>query len=226
MRAILRPDPASGYGYGVLTVRDINASGQPQIIISRISDSLTLTPGGWQKGPHAIIPDRWENGDGILTIWLGPAIIDNLNGVDRYEVNIPGCGLCPLEITGLMQSNVIDDNGAGAFAPPPAEPQTAPLPPDSIIYEGVEKTPVTSPFAQTQSFSPIQNVGEAKKKHKGCMILSVAVLAIWLIISWLLWQGVKTAPAPAENESAPSFEIIPKSTEITSPDDNMGEAKN
>lgn len=226
MRAILQTDAARGPGYGVLAVEHIADSGEPQIIFRRGSDHATLGNGGWQAGKNSFFPDRWEYNGTSLKIWLGPAVIDNLDCQDSYELEIAGAGSCALEISNLKQSVVLEENGLAAYAPPPASIASESPDPATAVYEGVEATPEVSSGLPADLPGVAAAPAQPRRRRGGCILISLLLVACWGIVGWALWLGVKHSPAPKNGDETFSIEIIPRSTEHTSPDDVITERKN
>lgn len=228
MRAILEPDPASGFGYGLLRVTDTPDQGEPLLIIKRLADGLTFAPDGWEKGENSFNPERWTWLDGSYQIWLGPEIINDLDQHQHYELTLSGIGSCALIIPKILKSNVIETNGIDAYAPPPDQVNFSPNLdfPGETVYEGVEPTPIINPdMDEPETPTGVASVPVAQKKKYGCLVLGIGLFIVWAVGSWLLWHVVKNAPVNNNEEEKLTFEIIPKSTERTSPDDTLDDEK-
>lgn len=214
MRAFLKAAPGSGAGYGILEIHDLGAGDASRIIIKRVSDGKTLSSGGWREGIHDLISFGQEYVEGIASIKLGPQIIDDIDPEDNYELEIPGIGATAIIMDSLNQSRISTVNGAGAWPPPPTQPQEAPMEKKSTIYEGVEETPVNPSQADINDLpSGVASIPDAepdRAKRKGCFLLASVLFTIWIAGAWALWHWSMNTPLPDENEKSEPFELMPR----------------
>lgn len=220
MRANLVFDPGHGSGYGIIEVYDAADNLEPRVVIKRLSDGMFLSSGGWTSEQVSLAPERWENEGRVLRLWFSPGMVDDLTEDDRYELELPGSGSCPLFPASIKQSVIVDDSGFGTYPPPPQQPGTPPvnMGAEQLIYEGIEQDPQSVPdigdpgLPSGVAAGPAGFIPEKSKKKYGCLILGIALVVIWAGGGWALWHAAQNAPA-VSRESSFSIEIIPKATD-------------
>lgn len=225
MRAVLRLDAPAGAGYGIIDIYGANVVTEPVIVLKRMSDGQYLGSGGWSGESASISPSKWDNAGGGARLRFGPEVVDDIDPSDNYQITLVGTGSCALGFSGLIQSTIVDSNGAGAYAPPPETPQAAPgyTPQSDIIYEGVEKTPELMPddagMPLVAGVAAAQAAPVPRKKH-GCLWLGIFLLAIWIGGAWFLWHTAMQNPTSRQDQDSAPFEIIPKSSDSSVVEDS------
>lgn len=235
MRAVLQNYAPDGAGYGTITIYDAHIITDPVFTIRRISDGKFLGEGGWIDESASLVPQSWNNDGDAVLLRVGPSIVDDLSTSEQYIFELVGIGECALELSGLLQSRIAADNGVGTYAPPPVQPETAPVQPPDIppdiqtIYEGVEQTPEDIPgYGGESGPSGVASADippARPSKRYGCILLCAFLLFIWIGGGWALWHAAMTNPASNSNEVSISVEIIPKSTDTSVANDDFTDGK-
>lgn len=225
MRATLDTDPNKGPGHAILTLHDIGEQNLANPVLKRIGDGLELGTGGWQKPPCELpFDDRQWTGSG-LNLFLAPDVVNNLAADEKYEVEIPGFGRCPLWFSGLLQSHILNNNGSVRYASGTVTDFGAQTETANTLDQEISPSPAYSRKNGAGISPAVENHESAnarRNKRGGCLFLAIFGIAIWLSGAWLLWHGSMAGkndqPAPVqeieeEKDAGPFFEIIPGSAE-------------
>lgn len=83
------PDKAKGPGYGLILASCPGFSAAPNTLLYMIKDpsnSMSLGPNGWQPGDAHLVPDAVAPSGEILSLSVGPAVVDSLELQAIYQV--------------------------------------------------------------------------------------------------------------------------------------------
>ena len=75
------PDKAKGPGYGLILASCPGFSAAPNTLLYMIKDpsnGMSLGPNGWQPGDAHLVPDAVAPSGEILSLSVGPAVVDSL----------------------------------------------------------------------------------------------------------------------------------------------------
>ncbi len=83
------PDKTKGPGYGLIVAACPGFAEDPdalRCLIKNPSDGLSLGPNGWQPGDEWLRPDAVDLSGETLTLFVGPAVVDNLELQAIYQM--------------------------------------------------------------------------------------------------------------------------------------------
>lgn len=83
------PDKAKGPGYGLILASCPGFSAAPNTLLYMIKDpsnGMSLGPNGWQPGDAHLVPDAVAPSGEILSLSVGPAVVDSLELQAIYQV--------------------------------------------------------------------------------------------------------------------------------------------
>ena len=83
------PDKAKGPGYGLILTSCPGFSAAPNTLLYMIKDpsnGMSLGPNGWQPGDAHLVPDAVAPSGEILSLSVGPAVVDSLELQAIYQV--------------------------------------------------------------------------------------------------------------------------------------------
>lgn len=204
MRATITADPSRGPGYGIIEIHDAGNVFAPAFVLRRGSDGKTLSSGGWQESETALTPDAWDNDGGSLRLAVGPAVVDEMDNLDAYRINLTGAGACVLVVQNLVYSHISGGQGVGVYAPP-TEPLQA-VPETEPAVEAPEPEPVVTEPPLRMAREP----GEGKSGKGGLLVgLALLVLVAGVAVWWFMLRAPEKPPLPsvptaAQNQTAPA----------------------
>ena len=82
------PDKAKGPGYGLILASCPGFSAAPNTLLYMIKDpsnGMSLGPNGWQPGDAHLVPDAVAPSGEILSLSVGPAVVDSLELQAIYQ---------------------------------------------------------------------------------------------------------------------------------------------
>lgn len=186
------PDKAKGPGYGLILASCPGFAGTPGALLYMIKDpsnGMSLGPNGWQPGDDHLSPNAVDVSGEILTLSVGPAVVDRLELQAIYQVvvftdaeHVWQGGLSINRIVYSRDPSLLPDlelapkNAAPAGRDPLPMPELEPGPaPTSLSFEPQAASAVPS--------SELLNLRERPKSYKSLIlniifaILTVALLA-------------------------------------------------
>lgn len=226
MKALLDQDSAKGAAFAKIIVSGIGEDINPAIIITRQSDSFSLTRAGWLPDRHVLAPVPSYTFENCLEIFLDPEITRQLNPNEEYTLILSGAHTLPLEWDGRFKKlwNIKwaqEENGVILAARSSVKP--------SPYLEGEENLWADDARGDANSgVSAIPNVPvDSPGRRMGCWFFLFIFIIFWAIGAWYLWHlSMNNTPAEKNPDERTSFfEIIPGSDERTSVDDEMEERK-
>lgn len=231
MRTSLSSDPDRGAGHAIIRLEtgDVAVPSMPEgcaFSLQRASDALFLAQHGWQESHSSQIPDNIVKQGGLLELYVGPHVVDNLDVLDTYRIHLShtSLGASVLQIDTLNYSPLKGKEGlatAGKPAPevpPMSEPEPAPM-----LTPEPEPQEEIIPLSMATHSAPLQ---ENKKSPLLWIVLVVALLL--LAAGGYYWYSKKISSAPETATSAPttkadtaagkgSEQAADKSTEVLQP---------
>lgn len=146
MKALCENDKEKGPGYGLLSIRDAQLGAKHSFAVQRAGDRKFLGLTGWQDTEERLSPLTENVNADVLTIEVGPQVVDRLDPLENYRVILYGLGAPQatiLELGALSYSGVGASGAVGQAnftkkeaapkpapveAPPPVEPCSVPEP--------------------------------------------------------------------------------------------------
>ena len=171
MKAAYENDSSKGAGYGIFVVRDLAALESAEGIafcLKRASDHKNLGSEGWQEAEIFQSPLHAEqSGDGVK-LYVGPAVVDNLDMQETYRFSLlaPGkqAASCTMHAQDVRYSPMAGGQGIGtapaAAKPTPPPPPPPPPPAPEPVVEAPpapkpETIPAPMPTAPAKSKAPM-----------------------------------------------------------------------
>ena len=203
LRCALRfePDKAKGPGYGLILASCPGFSAAPNTLLYMIKDpsnGMSLGPNGWQPGDAHLVPDAVAPSGEILSLSVGPAVVDSLELQAIYQValftdaeHVWQGGLSINRIVHSRDPSLLPDlelapkptPSAGRAPLPLPEMETGPAP-TSLTFDGKPGSAVPD--------SELLNLKERPKSCKG-LILNI----IFAILTVILLAGPDTSSTRA-----------------------------
>lgn len=219
MRAIITPDPQRGAGHARILLEGCPAVSGSAFTLRRGSDMKFLAASGWQESEYPLTPDAADSADGCARLFVGPAVVDQLDPLSAYQLGVDGQRF-GVEIQQLVYSREHDGGGAMPGMPPappvsaPApepEPAPAPLPepePEAAPLPDPLPEPAPAPAPGPQEL-PLQDIPpKPKSRLLPILLLLLLLLAAAGAAAWyfLVHQrpDAPVPPVPAQAESAPA----------------------
>lgn len=214
MKAVISPDPQRGPGHACIQLEGCPAVTGTAFTLRRGSDMKYLAASGWQESEYPLAPDAVDNAGGCARLYVGPAVVDQLDALSAYQIGVDGQRF-GLEIQQLVYSREHESGGAMPGMPPvspvsaPApEPEPAPAPePEPLPEPEPEPVPQPAPDPGPQAL-PVQDIPPKPKSR----LLPVLLLLLLLLVvagaaAWyfLVHQrpDAPFPPVPAQAESVP-----------------------
>lgn len=137
MQATITKDTSRGSGFGIIIVPDVpDINGTPDFTIERPSDGRFLSDKtGWVVIKQSNLPDKYVYHNGILSMTIGPSILNQLDSLETYRISISGGHPFALELPEeLPQGSLPQTLGILGMTPyvekvQPATPETELQPP-------------------------------------------------------------------------------------------------
>lgn len=213
MRAIITPDPQRGAGHACILLEDCPALTSSALTLRRGSDMKFLAASGWQESECPLTPDATDNVNGCARLFVGPAVVDQLDPLSAYQLGVDGRRF-GVEIQQLVCSREHDGGGAMPGMPP-APPVSAPAPepePEPLPEPEPQAAPLPDPLpdpAPGPQELPLQDIPpRPKSRLLPILLLLLLLLAAAGAAAWyfLIHQrpDAPVPPVPAQAESAPA----------------------
>lgn len=219
MATILRTDPERGPGFARLCL-EAGATPLPSMpegcafTLQRASDALFLAHSGWQESQSELTPEALERQGPLLTLNLGPVVVDNLDILNTYRIHLRHTALPASVITieSLDYSPLKGKQGLHIHSPVAAAPALSPVaatPTEAVAEAPAPEAPIVeAPQTPPENSPPLSMSAEEAPppKNKSIALWIVALLILGLgaaaALYWYTQQADKpVAEAPA---SAPS----------------------
>ena len=185
------PDKAKGPGYGLILASCPGFSAAPNTLLYMIKDpsnGMSLGPNGWQPGDAHLVPDAVAPSGEILSLSVGPAVVDSLELQAIYQVvlftdaeHVWQGGLSINRIVYSRDPSLLPDLELAPKAAPSAGREPLPMPemetgpaPTSLSFDGKPGSAVPA--------SELLNLKERPKSYKS-LILNIifAILTVILL---------------------------------------------
>ena len=185
------PDKAKGPGYGLILASCPGFSAAPNTLLYMIKDpsnGMSLGPNGWQPGDAHLVPDAVAPSGEILSLSVGPAVVDSLELQAIYQVvlftdaeHVWQGGLSINRIVYSRDPSLLPDLELAPKAAPSAGREPLPMPemetgpaPTSLSFDGKPSSAVPA--------SELLNLKERPKSYKS-LILNIifAILTVILL---------------------------------------------
>lgn len=157
MQATITKDTSRGSGFGIIIVPDVpDINGTPDFTIERPSDGRFLSDKtGWVVIKQSNLPDKYVYHNGILSMTIGPSILNQLDSLETYRISISGGHPFALELPEeLPQGSLPQTLGILGMTPyvekvQPATPETELQPPPEKPSEGPSESKATIGIQET-----------------------------------------------------------------------------
>ena len=215
MRAIITPDPQRGAGHARILLEGCPAVSGSAFTLRRGSDMKFLAASGWQESEYPLTPDAADSADGCARLFVGPAVVDQLDPLSAYQLGVDGRRF-GVEIQQLVYSRERDGGGAMPDMPS-APPVSAPAPePEPVPEPEPEAAPLPDPLPEPAPAPapgpqelPLQDIPpKPKSRLLALLLLLLLLLAAAGAAAWyfLVHQrpDAPVPPVPAQAESAPA----------------------
>lgn len=194
MKAAYENDNNKAAGYGIFVVRDLAALDSVEGItfcLKRASDHKNLGSAGWQEAEIFQSPLAAEQNGDTVKLFIGPAVVDNLDMQETYRFSLlaPGkqAASCTMHTQDVRYSPMSGGQGIGMA---PAAKPTPPPPP-----------PVPEPVMEVDPEPKLQAVPtpmpSGPDKNKAPMLIGILVA---LLLAgggaYYFLNKDKTAPPP------------------------------
>lgn len=152
MKAAYENDNSKAAGYGIFVVRDLAALDNVEGItfcLKRASDHKNLGSAGWQEAEIFQSPLSAEQSGDTVKLFIGPAVVDNLDMQETYRFSLlaPGkqAASCTMHAQDVRYSPMAGGQGIGTA--PAAKPTTPPPPPapEAVVETAPEPKPQAVP---------------------------------------------------------------------------------
>ena len=184
------PDKAKGPGYGLILASCPGFSAAPNTLLYMIKDpsnGMSLGPNGWQPGAAHLVPDAVAPSGEILSLSVGPAVVDSLEHVWQGGLSIN-------RIVYSRDPSLLPDLELAPKAAPSAGREPLPMPemetgpaPTSLSFDGKPGSAVPA--------SELLNLKERPKSYKS-LILNIifAILTVILLAGAVYFIYTRALP--------------------------------
>lgn len=218
MKAVISPDPQRGPGHARILLEGCPTVSSNAFTLRRGSDMKYLSASGWQESEYPLAPDAVDSADGAVCLYVGPAVVDQLDTLSAYQLGVDGRRF-GLEIQQLIYSREHESGGAMPDLPP-ASPVSAPAPepepappaaPEPEPLAAPEPEPLAAPEPEPAPGPQALPVQEIPPRPKSRLPFVLALLLLLLIAAggaawyFLIHQrpDAPVPPVPAQAESVP-----------------------
>lgn len=211
MRTSLSSDQGRGAGHAIIRLEtgDVAVPSMPEgcaFSLQRASDALFLAQHGWQESHSSQIPDSIVKQGGLLELYVGPHVVDNLDVLDTYRMHLQHTSLpaSVLHIESLAYSPLKGKEGlATARKPAPESPVIAIPEPEPTPEPAPEPQP--EPTEEIIPLSMATHSAPEQEKKKSPLLWIVLMVALLLLAGGAYyWYSQKAKLSPETDTSAPA----------------------
>ncbi len=218
MKAIISSDQQRGAGHALVRLEGCPAVASTAFSLRRGSDMKFLSAGGWQESEMLLAPDGSEVRGGQVCLYIGPAVVDQLDPLAAYLLTVDGRRF-GVEMMSLEYSSLGDQAGtmpvscqaAPAQADAPSSVQPA-LPAEETSARQAESVPPQEdqqpePLEHSsQEGLPSLPVAETPERRRAVwpVVVLLGLVAAAAACVFLADYTEETPPLPAAEAAAPA----------------------